>query len=265
MSYANLFSGNKIAPQYLPTEATATPTLSQVLTAGSTANGQNITGVTQLTINPGNVPAGPNSGIGSLQIYNTSQSANPSYFHFYNGAVASGGLNPGDLQLFGYAGPGFVAKQVFNATPNGDLIQIGDATPGGTVVNINGNTGAGRVYDSRYNLPPFQFNANVPSVSLSKGSAQVSGINCIQQVTYTTGSAGIDALLVFPSPGVINQTIGVVFTSVSSIGSGEQVQVTHPPVTGPGPFATIALLSPDTLNKVYWFVNTGPDTWLNFT
>jgi hypothetical protein len=193
MSYANLFSGNKIAPQYLPTEATATPTLSQVLTAGSTANGQNITGVTLLTVNPGNVPAGPNSGIGSVQIFNTSQSAKPTYYEFYNGAVSAGGLDAGDLQLFGYStlspGPTTI-RQIMNANPEGDAITFGDASiAGGCNVSINGsNGGASRILDQNYNNP---LNVGVNTASFPYAGAFIQYGAITRILSATTGPPGI--------------------------------------------------------------------------
>ena len=106
------------------------------------------------------------TGAGVFNIQNGVTSATPTRYSLYDASVVGGGLNPGNLQLFGYSGVNYgTIREIFEFIPTGAQLTFGDAsTVGGAIVRVNGSTGVGRVYDDRYNLPPSTIGAVVASI-----------------------------------------------------------------------------------------------------
>jgi hypothetical protein len=217
MSYANIFSGSKIASQYLPTEAIVTPTLDEVLTAGDDAGGLDITNLASLNIGTGDnkfittagatlqiinqdtgvvaiscndgVQIVPSSttGTGQINIANGSATVGgQTSYEIYTPGTTSGGLTTGNMAIYGYLN-GASANAIFETDRQGANIELGStATVGGCVVSVNGSTGAGRVYDTVYNKPP--------------------GAVLVEQVVNTslTVGGGGDEVQVFQIPAYVN-------------------------------------------------------------
>jgi hypothetical protein len=266
MSYANLLTGTGVInPRYLPTGPGA-PYLENPLQETVDGGGQTITNLDQLDV--GFLSVGPGQG-GSAEsrISNSFTGTIPVSYRLWCAGETAGPLINGNLQLrsISNAIPGqFPDASLLNMTPQGNNIILGDsAVVGGCNVSVNGSLGLGRVYDSRYNPAPVNFNINPWPLVKDDTYNVTSALNGrITVIRYTTNAETGDATIFLPSPGVFNETYGLVFTNVGAANT-DNVNI----LTDNAAPVTILTVQPGVAsfqNKAYWFVNVAPDSYIWF-
>lgn len=113
-------------------------------------------------------------------------------------------------------------------------------------------------------VPIVQYDAT-PLISQFKGDANQLGslsVNRILRINYTTGPAPNVSWLFLPTPGVLNETYGLLWDNIGPPNT-DVVEVNYGTFTPPAvPLQLFSVVPSTSGNEVYWITNIGPDNWV---